>query len=57
MLVFQTLQNEFRTANLNALTPLGTSADTGEAPSDEAEEVVAKRAGRILSARTLLKSV
>lgn len=54
--VFQTIHKEIDAAGPAALEPLGQSSLTDGVASDEVENVVAMRNGRILSASTILKS-
>lgn len=54
--VFQTIHKEIDAAGATALEPLGQSALADGVASDEVEDVVAMRNGRILSASTILKS-
>jgi len=54
--VFETIHKEIQAAGADALIPLGKSHLSEGVASDEVEDVVARRSGRILSASTILKS-
>lgn len=54
--VFETIHREINAAGADALIPLGNSHLSEGVATDEVENVVARRNGRILSAATILKS-